>query len=80
LTKVESKGGIAAGNDRARRLLGGMEMRREGWKDLIGSLVPILAVAHEHDPDPARPPPIAAERQALCSSTTGISALIESFS
>jgi len=68
--KLAGEDGIAAGNDWAKGFLRGMGMRREGWKDLMddeqhgGSLVPILALAHEHDPDPAlRPPPITAEKR-----------------
>jgi uncharacterized protein len=39
-----------------------MELRKECWTDLIddeehgGSLVPILALAHENDPDPSMRP------------------------
>ena len=50
----------------------GMNLRREDWLDLVndeengGSLVPILALAHERHPDPELRPykePIDAERR-----------------
>jgi uncharacterized protein len=55
---LEDEKGICRGNDWAIGFLRGMEMRRRGWSSLLddeengGSLVPILALAHEHDPDP----------------------------
>ncbi len=50
--------GLAHGNDWANGFVRGMELRREDWGPLIddeengGFLVPILALAHEHDPHP----------------------------
>jgi hypothetical protein len=61
---------VARANDWANGFMRGMEMRRGGWaglmddEDRAGSLVPILALAHEHDPDPEMRPyrePISAE-------------------
>jgi uncharacterized protein len=55
---LEDEHGVAHGNDWVNGFLGGMELRREDWNPLIddedngGSLVPIFALAHEHDPDP----------------------------
>jgi uncharacterized protein len=55
---LEDDQGVAHGNDWANGFLRGMELRREDWGPLIddeengGSLVPIFALAHEHDPDP----------------------------
>ena len=55
---LEDEEGVAHGNDWANGFLRGMELRREDWGPLIddeengGSLVPIFALAHEHDPDP----------------------------
>ena len=52
------EGGVARGNDWANGFLRGMELCREQWPALLdddengGSLVPIFALAHEHDPDP----------------------------
>ena len=55
---LEDEHGVSHGNDWANGFLRGMELRREDWNPLIddedngGSLVPIFALAHEHDPDP----------------------------
>jgi uncharacterized protein len=55
---LEDEQGVSHGNDWANGFLRGMELRREDWGPLIddeengGSLVPIFALAHEHDPDP----------------------------
>src|SRR5262249_55062977 len=55
---IEDENGIAHGNEWANGFLRGVELRREGWTQLLddeenaGSLVPIFALAHEHDPDP----------------------------
>jgi uncharacterized protein len=49
-----------------------MKLRKEGWAELFddedhgGLLVPILALAHEHDPDPTLQPykePMSTERR-----------------
>jgi len=57
-------------NDWAKGFLRGMGLRRGAWASLMsdeehgGSLVPIFALAHEHDPDPEMRPykePIPAE-------------------
>lgn len=67
---VQGEDGIAHANDWAIGFLRGMELRRTEWADLLddeehgGWLVPMLALAHEHDPDPAMRPykePISAE-------------------
>jgi uncharacterized protein len=50
------------GNDWAKGFRRGMYLRKTVWADLLddddhgGSLVPILALAHEHDPDPKMRP------------------------
>jgi uncharacterized protein len=55
---LEDEQGVSRGNDWANGFLRGMELRRENWGPLLddeengGSLVPIFALAHEHDPDP----------------------------
>ena len=55
---LEAENGMAHANDWANGFLRGMEMRRDGWLPLMedeeqaGSLIPIFALAHEHDPDP----------------------------
>jgi len=62
--------GISHANDWANGFLRGMELRKAEWAALLndeehgGWLVPILALAHEHDPDPEVRPykePITAE-------------------
>ena len=69
---VEDGDGIARGNDWARGFLRGMELRREEWAELFddeehgGVLVPILALANEHHPDPEMRPykvPMSPERR-----------------
>ena len=56
---LEDENGDSNANDWANGFLRGMELRREHWAPLMndedhgGSLIPILALAHEHDPDPA---------------------------
>jgi uncharacterized protein len=55
---LASEDGVFRANDWANGFLQGMKLRKEEWatlfddKDHGGSLVPILALAHEHDPDP----------------------------
>jgi uncharacterized protein len=67
---LEGESGITRANDWANGFLRGMELRRTEWGALLsdeehgGCLVPILALAHEHDPDPEMRPykePITAE-------------------
>ncbi len=67
---LEDDHGVSHANDWASGFVCGMELRREDWASLLddedhgGSLLPILALAHEHDPDPAIRPykePINAE-------------------
>jgi uncharacterized protein len=64
--------GVFPGNDWANGFVRGMNLRRDDWSTLFndenhgGSLVPIFALAHEHDPDPEMRPykePISAERR-----------------
>jgi uncharacterized protein len=53
------KNGIAHANDWANGFLRGMELRKADWAYILddkkhgGWIIPILALAHEHDPDPA---------------------------
>ena len=67
---LEDDKGNAHGNDWASGFMRGMDLRMEDWLPLLrdeehaGPLVPIFALAHEHDPDPAMRPykePISAE-------------------
>jgi uncharacterized protein len=68
----EDDKGVARGNDWANGFARGMGLRREDWSVLFddpkhaGALVPILALAHEHHPDPELRPykkPMTAERR-----------------
>jgi len=67
---LDDENGVAHANDWASGFMRGMEMRRDSWSVLMddeehgGSLVPILALAHEHHPDPEMRPykePISAD-------------------
>jgi uncharacterized protein len=55
---LEDDSGVARANDWARGFVRGMALRRDDWSDLLddeehgGLLVPIFALAHEHDRDP----------------------------
>jgi uncharacterized protein len=67
---LEGDDGIAHGNDWARGFMRGVQARPEGWRELInsnehgGALLPIMLLAHEHDPDPAmRPKPVAPDKR-----------------
>jgi uncharacterized protein len=59
---LEDEGGISRANDWAKGFLRGMELRKTDWAALLadekhgGWLVPIFALAHEHDPDPEMRP------------------------
>jgi len=64
--------GVFRGNDWANGFVRGMNLRKQDWvvlfddEDHGGSFVPILALAHEHDPDPEMRPykePISADRR-----------------
>jgi uncharacterized protein len=64
--------GVFPGNDWADGFVRGTTLRRDDWSTLFndenrgGSLVPIFALAHEHDPDPQMRPykePISADRR-----------------
>jgi len=66
----EDECGELHGNDWARGFVRGMHMRHEGWSELVndekygGSLVPMMALYHEHDEDPEmRPEPITPEKR-----------------
>jgi uncharacterized protein len=56
---LDDENGVAHANDWATGFVRGMELRKGEWADLLddeehgGCLIPILALAHEHDPDPA---------------------------
>jgi uncharacterized protein len=67
---LADEGGGYPANDWATGFLRGLEIRRKEWAPLLddddhaGALVPIFALAHEHDPDPTLRPysePVRAE-------------------
>ena len=67
---LEAEDGIAYGNDWAQGFLRGMSAQPESWRELLdseehgGSLVPIMLLAHENDPDPEmRPKPVQPEKR-----------------
>jgi uncharacterized protein len=87
---VEDENGVARANDWANGFVHGMEMRRRGWATLVGDeeqggpLVPIFALAHEHDPDPEMRPykePISAEarERLICAAAGGVMAIYRYF-
>jgi uncharacterized protein len=55
---LQDQQGVVHGNNWASGFLRGMELRKKDWAPLLdddengGSLVPIFALVHEHDPDP----------------------------
>lgn len=64
------EGGSARGNDWAKGFLRGMDLRHDAWGVLVndeeqgGCLVPVLALYHEHDPDPKlRPKPFTPKQR-----------------
>jgi len=67
---LEDEDGIAWGNDWAHGFMRGIEMRHDGWAELVddeehgGCLIPMMMLCHEHDPDPEmRPEPISPEKR-----------------
>jgi uncharacterized protein len=87
---LDDENGVARANDWANGFMRGMEMRRDSWSVLMddeehgGSLVPILALAHEHHPDPEMRPytgVISAERRErlIASAAAGVMAIYDYF-
>ncbi len=87
---LEDEHGIAHANDWAQGFMRGMALRREDWADLLdnedhgGWLVPILALAHEHDPDPTMRPyqePVDADRreQLIAGAAAGVMGIYRYF-
>jgi uncharacterized protein len=81
---------VYRGNDWASGFLRGMTLRNEEWSALLddedngGSLVPILVLAHEHDPDPDMRPykePMSEERreQLLVGAAAGVMRIYKHF-
>lgn len=87
---LEDDSGLARGNDWAAGFARGMALRRQEWSELLddeghaGALVPILALAHEHDPDPEMRPykePVSSERreQLIVGVATAVPAIYRYF-
>jgi uncharacterized protein len=67
---LEDEAGTAHGNDWARGFMRGMDMRHDGWAELVedeehgGCLIPVMMLRHEHDEDPEmRPGEITPEKR-----------------
>jgi uncharacterized protein len=67
---LEDEDGVAYANDWATGFMLGVETRAESWQSLInsdrdgGAMLPMMMLAHEHDPDPTmRPPTITPEKR-----------------
>jgi uncharacterized protein len=67
---LEDEDGMAHGNDWGRGVMRGMDMRHDGWAELVndeehgGCLIPMMMLCHEHDEDPEmRPKPISPEKR-----------------
>ncbi len=67
---LEGEDGVAHGNDWAHGFMRGMDMRHDGWAELVndkeygGCLVPTMMLYHEHDEDPeVRPDSITPEKR-----------------
>jgi uncharacterized protein len=67
---LEDEDGVARGNDWARGFMRGVSENPVGWRELIdsdeegGSILPMMILAHEDDPDPKmRYPAIQAQKR-----------------
>ena len=67
---LENDHGVAQANDWANGFMRGVELRRDAWAEMInseehgGSILPMMMLYHEHDPDPEmRPSPITPEQR-----------------
>jgi uncharacterized protein len=87
---LNDENGVARANDWANGFMRGMEKRRDSWSSLMedeehgGSLIPILALAHEHHPDPEMRPykePISAEmrERLILGAAAGVMAIYDYF-
>jgi uncharacterized protein len=87
---LADESGVYRANDWATGFVRGMELRKGEWASLLdddehgGSLVPILALAHEHDPDPEMRPykePMSAERreQLIVGASAGVMRIYDYF-
>jgi uncharacterized protein len=77
---VHGEGGIAHANDWARGFMRGVRLHYKSWKELFDDkehgclLVPILVLAHEHDPDPEMRPSINIDVERRAKLILGIAA------
>lgn len=87
---LEDEDGVVRANDWAQGFMRGVALRIEDWLELFddeergGSLVPILALAHEHDPDPdlrTYAEPVDADRreQLIIAVAAGVPAIYRYF-
>jgi uncharacterized protein len=69
---LQDENGVSCANDWAQGFLRGMQWNRREWLSLMddeahgGLIIPIFALAHEHDPDPEMRPykePVTPERR-----------------
>ena len=66
---LEDDKGVCQGNDWARGFMRGVDMRKEGWAELItdeergGCMVPVMMLYHEHDEDPELRPGLISPEQ-----------------
>jgi uncharacterized protein len=87
---MEDENGVALANEWANGFMRGMQMRRDSWTPLmeneerVGWLVPILALANEHHPDPEMRPykkPISIEmrEKLIVGAAAGVMAMYRHF-
>lgn len=67
---LEDEDGITHGNDWAQGFMRGMQMRHDGWAELVNDgehgtcLIPMMMLYHEHDEDPEiRPKPLTPDKR-----------------
>jgi uncharacterized protein len=67
---LKDEHGVTHGNDWANGFMRGMQMRHNGWAELMddeeqgGWLIPVMMLYHEHDENPEmRPKPISTEQR-----------------
>jgi uncharacterized protein len=67
---LEDGTGVVRGNHWALGFMRGVQKRPDGWRELLnsdehgGSVLPMMMLAHEDDPDPdMRPPPIEGDKR-----------------
>ena len=87
---LQDENEVSHANDWANGFLRGMDLRKSEWAILLndeehgGWLVPILALAHEHDPDPEMRPykePISAEarEKLIVGAAAGVTGIYRHF-